>query len=37
VQAEAAQISSINSLLLATIVIAIIILVLEIVVLVRRR
>jgi len=37
VQAEAAQISSINSLVLATIVIAVIILVLEIVVLIRRR
>jgi hypothetical protein len=37
VQAEAAQISSVNSLVLATIVIAVIILVLEIVVLIRRR
>jgi len=37
VQAEAAQISSINSLVLATIVIAVIVLVLEIVVLIRRR
>ncbi|MFP3309067.1 MAG: hypothetical protein RXP27_05820 [Nitrososphaeria archaeon] len=37
VQAEAAQISSVNSLVLATIVIAIIVLVLEVVVLVRHR